>query len=133
MKILQVITSLETGGAEKLITDIVPLLHKQGHQVDVLVFNGRQTAFKTQLENAGFKVYSLGKENNSVYNPLYIFKLIPFLRRYDIVHTHNTACQYFAALAKFIGVRKAKLVTTEHSTNNPVSYTHLTLPTTSRV
>ena len=35
---------------------------------------------------------------------------------YDIVHTHNTSPQLFAAMAK--GKSKAKLVTTEHSTNN---------------
>lgn len=35
---------------------------------------------------------------------------------YDIVHTHNTSPQLFAAMAK--GSCKAKLVTTEHSTNN---------------
>jgi len=34
MKILQVITSLHTGGAEKLIVDIAPLLRSHGHDVD---------------------------------------------------------------------------------------------------
>lgn len=38
------------------------------------------------------------------------------MTHYDIVHTHNTSPQLFAAMAK--GKSKAKLVTTEHSTNN---------------
>lgn len=38
------------------------------------------------------------------------------MAHYDIVHTHNTSPQLFAAMAK--GNCKAKLVTTEHSTNN---------------
>lgn len=38
------------------------------------------------------------------------------MAHYDIVHTHNTSPQLFAAMAK--GKSKAKLVTTEHSTNN---------------
>lgn len=117
MKILQVITSLRTGGAEKLIVDMVPLYQQQGHQVDVLLFDGTETPFKKQLRDKGVTIYQLG-EGSSVYNPLYIFKLIPFLRKYDIVHTHNTACQYYAALAKYLSACHGRLVTTEHSTNN---------------
>ena len=38
MKTLQVITSLYTGGAEKLIVDMVPMYRKRGLDVDVLIF-----------------------------------------------------------------------------------------------
>lgn len=115
MKILQVITSLRTGGAEKLIVDMVPLYLEQGHQVDVLLFDGAETPFKKQLRDKGVTIYQLG-EGGSVYNPLYIFKLIPFLRNYDIVHTHNTACQLFTAIAGLFS--STILVTTEHNTSN---------------
>ena len=43
MKILQVITSLQIGGAEKLISEISPLLRDKGHEVDVLAFDGVKT------------------------------------------------------------------------------------------
>ena len=46
MKILQVITSLQIGGAEKLISEISPLLRDKGHEVDVLAFDGVETHFK---------------------------------------------------------------------------------------
>ncbi len=117
MKILQIITSLRIGGAEKLITDMVPLFIKEGHTVDVLLFDGIETSFRQQLLNQNIKIISLGV-NTFVYNPLLIFKLIPIIKQYDIVHTHNTACQYFTALAKLISHAKTKLVTTEHSSNN---------------
>lgn len=115
MKILQVITSLKTGGAEKLIVDMVPLYQEQGHQVDVLLFDGTETSFKRQLRDKGITIYQFG-QGGSVYNPLYIFKLIPFLRKYDIVHTHNTACQLFVAIASLFS--STILVTTEHNTSN---------------
>lgn len=115
MRILQVITSLHIGGAEKLIVDMVPLYQEQGHQVDVLLFDGTETPFKRQLQDKGMTVYKLGK-GGSVYNPLYIFKLIPFLRKYDIVHTHNTICQLFAAIGSVLC--SVVLVTTEHTTSN---------------
>lgn len=115
MKILQVITSLQIGGAEKLIVDMVPLYLEQGYQVDVLLFDGTETPFKKQLRDKGITIYQLGR-GGSVYNPLYIFKMIPFLRKYDIVHTHNTAPQLFTAIAGLFGT--ALLVTTEHNTTN---------------
>lgn len=115
MKILQVITSLQTGGAEKLIVDVVPKYKHLGLDVDVLLFDGKDTPFKRQLENAGIKVFSLGY-GGSVYNPLYILKLMPYLRKYDIVHTHNTAPQLFAALGSVLC--SVVLCTTEHTTSN---------------
>jgi len=115
MKILQVITSLRIGGAEKLIVDMVPRYIALGHQVDVLLFDGIDTPFKQQLQEKGVKVYELGR-GKSVYNPLNLFKFLPYLCRYDIVHTHNTACQLFAAIGSVLC--SVVLVTTEHNTSN---------------
>ena len=115
MKILHIITSLHTGGAEKLIIDLTPRLRELGHSVDVLLFDGSDTPFKQQLVAAGITILELGK-GGSVYNPLHIFKLIPIIRQYDIIHTHNTAPQLFAAIANIFG--KTKLITTEHNTDN---------------
>jgi glycosyltransferase involved in cell wall biosynthesis len=115
MKILHIITSLHTGGAEKLIIDLTPRLRELGHSVDVLLFDGSNTPFKQQLVAAGITILELGK-GGSVYNPLHIFKLIPIIRQYDIIHTHNTAPQLFVAIANIFG--KTKLITTEHNTDN---------------
>ena len=115
MKILQVITSLSTGGAEKLISEIAPMLRDKGHQVDVLAFDGADTAFKKVLIDKGIKVYSFGK-NCNVYNPLFIFRLAKLMKNYDIVHTHNTAPQLFAAIGSVLC--SVVLCTTEHNTSN---------------
>lgn len=115
MKILQVITSLSTGGAEKLISEIAPMLRDKGHQVDVLAFDGADTAFKKVLTDKGIKVYSFGKGCN-VYNPLFILRLTKLMKNYDIVHTHNTAPQLFAAIGSVLC--SVVLCTTEHNTSN---------------
>lgn len=117
MKILHVITSLHTGGAEKLMVDLLPRLRDLGNDVDLLLFDGTRTPFYEELEKYGIKIHYLSIGGN-VYNPLYIFRLVKIIIRYDIVHTHNTACQYFIPLAKILSRAKCKLVTTEHSTNN---------------
>ena len=113
MKILHVITSLRTGGAEKLVTDLVPRLIERGHQVDVAVFDGIETPFMSMLKQRGCKVITMGK---SMYSPMHIFRLKNLMKDYDIVHTHNTYPQFYSAIANLFV--KTKLVTTEHSTNN---------------
>ena len=115
MKILHVITSLQTGGAEKLMVDLLPRLKADGLNVDLLIFNGDDTPFKRDVEAAGIKVFDLGK-GGSVYSPIRLWKLIPFLRKYDIVHTHNTAPQLFAAVGSVLC--SVVLCTTEHNTSN---------------
>ncbi|MDE6624633.1 MAG: glycosyltransferase [Alistipes sp.] len=115
MKVLHVITSLHTGGAEKLMADLLPRFRQEGMEVDLLLFDGADTPFKRQLLAAGVRIYELG-QTGCVYNPLHILRLIPYLKKYDVVHTHNTAPQLFAAVASlFVAIR---LVTTEHSTLN---------------
>lgn len=117
MKILHVITSLKIGGAEKLLTDIIPLLQERNHQIDLLLFDGIDTIFKEKLEKKGVTLFSLGV-NHSVYNPIYIYRLCSYLSEYDIIHTHNTVCQYYLVFAKLLSFSRTKLVTTEHSTIN---------------
>lgn len=115
MKVLHVISSLEIGGAEKLMVDLIPQFIERGIKCDLLTFNGRNTPFKMKLEKSGVKVFDFG-EDTRIYSPLNIFRIIPFLRRYDIVHTHNTAPQLFAAIGSVLC--SVTLCTTEHTTSN---------------
>lgn len=120
MRILHVITSLRTGGAEKLVTQLLPYFHANGLETDIAVFDGTPTPFSTILENAGIRIIRLGHGigTSNIYNPLHIRHLIKLIRNYDIIHTHNTSCQLFTAIAVSLMRRRPILVTTEHSTNN---------------
>lgn len=113
--VIHVITSLRTGGAEKLMVDLLPLLKKKGNAVKLVVLDGIRTPFYEALEKAGITIIPL-HTGKSVYNISNIFSLRKYIKRADIVHTHNTASQYYAAIAN-IGVG-ASMVTTEHSTSN---------------
>lgn len=114
MKILQVITSLQTGGAEMLVCQMTLRLRELGHQVDVCVFNGVETQLLGQLrEHKDVKVHVLG---HSYYNPWYIVKLARIMKDYDVIHTHNSSPQLFVAIANLFCHKK--LVTTEHNTHN---------------
>lgn len=114
MRVLHVITNLETGGAEKLLVDLLPLL-KQSCQVELALFQGRKTEFYKQLKDAGVTIHSFS-ENTNVYHPNNIFCLAKLARKFDIVHTHNTACQMYGAIASLFG--RTKWCTTEHTTTS---------------
>lgn len=113
--ILHVITSLRTGGAEKLMVDLLPRLREQGNEVELVVFDGIRTPFYEELEKTGIRIHSF-RVGGSVYNIRNIFALMPLMKKADIVHTHNTAPQLFAAIANLFV--KATLFTTEHNTSN---------------
>lgn len=124
MKILHVITMLDVGGAEKLLVDLLPLLRDKGHQVDLLVFDGVETVLKDSIIQKGISVFELSKGNDvnndkkEVYDPFHIIRLRKFMRGYDIIHTHNSICQLYVAIAHYLYCSSTPLVTTEHSSNN---------------
>lgn len=122
MKILEVINFLRVGGAEKLVSQLAPMLWQKGHEVDVCLFNGEKTPISDELERTKMqqcpqmKIYRLSDGGPS-YSFGYVPKLRKIMKGYDIVHTHNTPPQFIAALAS-LGLKNVKLVTTEHSTDN---------------
>ena len=117
MKILQVINSMATGGAEKLLLEILPKYDGTAISMDLLVLNGNEYPFYSELKKTHpLQLFSLGK--SSVYNPLLVFKLIKYLKKYDVVHVHLFPTLYWVALAKWISFSDVQLVFTEHSTSN---------------
>ena len=117
MKILHVITSLQVGGAEHLMVDLLPRLKYKGNEVVLAVFKGGDTAFYRELESSGVTIKLLSRSHN-VYNPLNLLNLIPIIKYYDVIHTHNTACQFYGALANWLTGNKKIMVTTEHNSTN---------------
>lgn len=131
MKLLNIINGLETGGAEKLIVDTVPLLAEQKIDVDILLLNGKRTPFYEELEKKQTtNIFSLGA---SYYSILNIFKIIPFLYKYDIVHVHLFPSQYFVVMAKILSGSNVKLIFTEHNTSNRRIQNRVLLPIEKRI
>ncbi|RZK15078.1 MAG: glycosyltransferase [Flavobacterium sp.] len=117
MRVLHVINNMVTGGAEKLLLDTLPIYNESGIKADLLVLNDDNYPFMKELSDRKCcNIFVLGKL--SVYNPLNVFKIIPFLKRYEIVHVHLFPSQYWVAIAKLISFSKVKLVYTEHNTSS---------------
>ena len=115
MKILHIITSLRTGGAERLVAELARRHQANGDEVEVLLFDGTRTPLIEELETCSIPVRALGKGFAAMSNPLLLPALSRFLRRhkFDIVHTHNSSCQILTAM-----VPALTRVTTEHGTIN---------------
>ncbi|SHG59711.1 glycosyltransferase [Flavobacterium johnsoniae] len=117
MKVLQIINNLSTGGAEKLILETIPLFRKKGVEADLLVLDDTKYPYMKELEALKCcTIISTGKR--SLYNPLLIFKIIPYLKKYDLIHVHLFPAQYWTIIAKIISFSKTKIIFTEHNTFN---------------
>lgn len=116
MRILHVITSLRTGGAERLMVDLLPEFNKKDDiHVELCLFDGETTPFRKEIESKGIIIHDFGK-GNSVYNPANILRLSKLIKNYDVIHTHNTAPQFFAAITSLFSNKI--FITTEHNTTN---------------
>lgn len=118
MKLLHIINSLSVGGAERLLSQLLPLLNaKLECSVEVLVLRDVESDFTVRLAKHGIVVHSLSLK--SVRNPLAIFRLYKFIASYDIVHVHLFPSLYWVALASLLPKSSGPiLVATEHNTHN---------------
>lgn len=117
MKILQVINWMDTAGAEKLLLETIPIYNMKGVTMDLLLLNGKKSPFLEELENQNIcDIHKLS--SGSLYNPILIFKIIPFFKKYNIVHVHLFPSLYWVAFSKIIGFSKVNLIYTEHATTN---------------
>ena len=121
MKVLQVINSLGTGGAEKLLLETLPLYHKNGIEMDILLLWDNNCMFTRKLKKIDCcKIFVLNESKSLkfIYNPLNIFKIAKIIKNYDIAHIHLFPAQYFSVLANMFTGNKCKLIFTEHNTTN---------------
>lgn len=114
MKVLHVINSLEIGGAQRLLSDLIPLQIKQGLEVSILVGEEKESKFSENIWNSGCTLIKLSSDT---YKSLRTIRLIRrILKDFDVIHVHLFPSLYLVALAS-LGLKK-KLIYTEHSTSN---------------
>lgn len=113
MRILHVITSLEIGGAPRLLEDLLPL-QKKTEEISILVYERLHNEIESTLESFGIKIICLNE--HYFRNPLVIFRMRKIFSNYDIVHAHLFPTIYWASCAaRGLSI---KLIYTEHSTTN---------------
>lgn len=109
MKIVHVINSLATGGAENLVVNLAAQANSTGHQSRILVFKDSHGIPRTRALELGIDVKVLGK---SIRDPRLLYRLRNATEDADIVHVHLFPALYWSL---FVKVPK---IFTEHSTHN---------------
>lgn len=118
MKVLHIINSLHTGGAEKLLADSLPIYKEYGIDTDLLLLNSDDTPFLQALKSK-FTGNIFYTHSHSYYAPTQLWQIRKYLQSdYDIIHCHLFPVLYWTALAKLLVNSQKKLVFTEHSTAN---------------
>ena len=119
MKILHTITSLELGGAEKLLTELIPAQISLGYHVEVLIMSDINAVFLDNLKASGVPVHVSKYNSISSWKNMFEIKKYAKKGKFDVVHSHLTHAQYWTSLASRIDFTKKRIyVTTEHSTSN---------------
>lgn len=118
MKIVHVIFSYNTGGAEQLLVDTLKRQCDKGHQVTLMVINNTYNAELLKSIDDRVKIRIIGRPEGS-HNPFWIAKYnIQLSNEHpDIVHFHNEKTRGLTYLA-----RRAKKVQTIHSTGLALPY-----------
>jgi glycosyltransferase involved in cell wall biosynthesis len=116
MRVLQVINTLDTGGAEVLLSQLVLRMRQRNVDIEVATLHLSGSRLEQQILDAGVNLYSVGV--GSVYSPLNVLRLAGLIKDYDIVHAHLFPTQLWVAMAGCFAKKQPVLVTTEHSTYN---------------
>ena len=105
MRILQVITALNLGGAQTLLENLSYGLAVEGQDVTVVSLESQRTATARRLEERGIRVIYLDKKPH--FDSSVVGKLARVFRelRPDVVHAHNIRKLYVLGAAKKAGVR----------------------------
>lgn len=113
MKILHVIPTMETGGAQKLLLDLLELWKKEDHEIKLVIFKKTNAKFEKEIEEKGIDIEYINTGTRSLNS---ILKLRKYLKWTDVAHAHLFPTNYFMALANK-GINKP-IFYTEHSTHN---------------
>jgi glycosyltransferase involved in cell wall biosynthesis/peptidoglycan/xylan/chitin deacetylase (PgdA/CDA1 family) len=118
LRILQLVNSLDTGGAEKMVSSLSLELKRMGHSVEVLCLRefGQMPVPMERFTENGVGVRKFGKKDGL--SVTCIWNLARFLKseRMDVIHSHNPLVTHYAAAAALLA-RTPLSVSTIHGTS----------------
>jgi len=110
LRIVHLINSLATGGAENLVVNMAAAMRDQGHDVRIVTLGPNDGVPLVRAQGLRLNVRSVGRSPRDLTS---LFRLRSEVRDADIVHVHLFPSLYLGALW-----RSGSLVYTEHSTSN---------------
>jgi glycosyltransferase involved in cell wall biosynthesis len=118
LRILEFIDTLDTGGAERMVSGLSLCLREMGNDVYVVCLRdlGLLPIPEERFLESGVSLTELGKKDG--FSPAAVWKLACFLRahRIEVIHSHNPLVTHYAAAAAKIA-RTPVGVSTIHGTS----------------
>lgn len=114
MKILQIINNLGSGGAEKLLSEIAPLMEEKGHIVEILLLKKENSIYIEELESFGIKVSYL--HLNKTYTLKNLIEMKKYINNgnFDIINVHLFPGLYFISFLSLLKLINNKIIYTRH-------------------
>lgn len=110
MKILQVIDTLNIGGAEKVCLNLITMLLDAGHQADCMVISTKGPLY----ESIDKRAKAMFLDRGSKFNLLKMHECASVASQYDIVHVHMRHTWAYVRLSALVFNIKTKMIFHDH-------------------
>lgn len=114
MKVLQLIDSLDTGGAEMMAVNISNALATEGHQV--LLCGSRRLGELESKVSKEVALFCLQKKNSFDLKAFWKLFLIVKKNKVDLIHAHSSSV-FWALLVRFLTLSRTKVLWHDHFGN----------------
>lgn len=114
LRILHVTTTMDRGGAENHIHDLIVGQIARGEADVVCAYLKGEGYWRESLERKGVKVVDLKMKTYGSLAPLFAMRRLVRSFRPDIIHAHGAPAELYALAAKALLRRRPKLVFTRH-------------------
>lgn len=118
MKILQVVDSLNIGGAEKMCVQLANLMYRNGHEVTVLYFIEFEQNLSRLLQE-GVKIKHIPRQ---LRNPMFYKRVANFCQSYDIIHIHLRSSAKVMFIASLFLTKKKSMIFHDHTGSAKLFY-----------
>jgi glycosyltransferase involved in cell wall biosynthesis len=115
MKILCVIDTLGSGGAQRQMVNLACGLKANGHDIEMFVYFPQFTFFRPELESAQIPVYDVKKGRGFSFKVLRYLSELFRKQKYDAVISFLNVPSFYAELAKLLVCSKTPLISGERS------------------
>ncbi|MCQ6534398.1 glycosyltransferase family 1 protein [Bacillus mycoides] len=124
VKVLQVIDSMDRGGAQVFVMNTLRSINRGVFQFDFLVTTSKKCAYDDEIKNMGGKIYQVPSRRKGIRKNWNELKAFFKENKYDVVHFHTSCPSYIEPLiaAKRAGVKK--IILHSHSTSGPKGLYH---------
>jgi glycosyltransferase involved in cell wall biosynthesis len=115
MRILCVIDSLGSGGAQRQLTNLACGLRANGHQVELLVYRSQGTFHRSQIEAAGIPIHTVSKGAGFSWKVPRAIAALLHDKPFDAVVSYLDSSNVYAALGVLLSRRAVRLIVSERT------------------